>query len=116
VTYFSLKVGDGILHLYKATGETVLYNLIFKVFESRLDVNSCPGCSLSPYLFNIFIDDDVIENVNEVSTHAPVIGDVTIPGVLYADNLATGVFKVNGLQKATDQIAKYCEEWSINVI
>jgi hypothetical protein len=29
--------------------------------------------------------------------HAPVIGDVTIPGLLYADDLVVGVFTVNGL-------------------
>jgi hypothetical protein len=67
------------------------------------------GCSLSPYLFNIFID-DIVGYVSKVNSHAPTVGDVTIPGLLYADNLAIWAFTVNGTQKAIDQIVKYCED------
>jgi hypothetical protein len=44
------------------------------------------GCSLSPYLFNIFIK-GVMEYINVDSSHAPSIGRTTIPGLLFADDL-----------------------------
>jgi hypothetical protein len=70
------------------------------------------GCSLSPYLFNIFID-DIIGYVSNVNPHAPTDGDVTIPGLLYEDDLSIWAFTVSGMQKAIDQIVKYCEDWSV---
>jgi hypothetical protein len=36
------------------------------------------GCSLSPHLFNIFID--IIGYVRKANPHAPTVGDVTIQG------------------------------------
>jgi hypothetical protein len=53
-----------------------------------------------------FLIDDVIENVTELNMQAPVIGDLAISGLLYADDLAVAAFMVNGLQKAIDQIVK----------
>jgi hypothetical protein len=70
------------------------------------------GCSLSPYLFNIFID-DIIGYVSKANPHAAMVSNVTIPGLLYADDLAIGAFMVNGMQKAIYQIVKYCGDWSV---
>jgi hypothetical protein len=47
------------------------------------------GCSLSPHLFNIFID-DVIDYISESNTHTPAVGKMSIPGLLFADDLAIG--------------------------
>jgi hypothetical protein len=56
------------------------------------------GCSLSPYLFNIFID-DIMDYIDEDNVHAPVTGKMSIPGLMFADDLAIGSFTVNGLQR-----------------
>jgi hypothetical protein len=73
------------------------------------------GCSLSPYLFNIFID-DIMDYISEGNVHAPVIGKVSIPGLMFADDLAIGSFTVNGLQRGIDRIVKYCSDWNLNCI
>jgi hypothetical protein len=36
-------------------------------------------------LFNIFIDDK-IDYINEGNVHAPVIGRISIPGLIFADD------------------------------
>jgi hypothetical protein len=66
------------------------------------------GCSLSQYLFNIFINDNM-EYINVDNSNAPSIGQ-TIPGLLFADDLAVLSFTSNGLQKEIDQIVRYCKE------
>jgi hypothetical protein len=70
------------------------------------------GCGLSPYLFNIFIDDTVDYN-NKDNTHAPLTGITTIPGLLFADYLAFSSFTINGLQKAIEQVTEYCRDWNL---
>jgi hypothetical protein len=70
---------------------------------------------VSPYLFNIFID-DIIDYITKDNPHAPVVGTTTIPGLLFADDLAFASFTINGLQKAVDQVTRYSREWSLNKI
>jgi hypothetical protein len=64
------------------------------------------GFSVSTYSFNIFID-DVIDYISKGNMHAPIMGQMSIPGLLFADDLATGSFTVNGLQKGIDQVVNY---------
>jgi hypothetical protein len=61
------------------------------------------GCSLSPYLFNMFID-NIIDYISKDNPHAPAIGLTTIPGLLFADDLSISSFTINGLQKAIHQL------------
>jgi hypothetical protein len=49
------------------------------------------GCSLSPYLFNIFID-DIMDYISEGNVHAQVTGKMSITGLLFAEDLAIGSF------------------------
>jgi hypothetical protein len=69
-------------------------------------------CSLSPCLFNIFID-DFLDYISEGNVHAPVIGKMSIPELLFADDFVIGSFTVNGLQRGIDQIVKYCSDWNL---
>jgi hypothetical protein len=46
------------------------------------------GCSLSPYLFNIFID--IIDCVKEGNRHSRVVGELTVPCLLFTDDIAVG--------------------------
>jgi hypothetical protein len=51
--------------------------------------------------------------ISEGNVHAPVIGKMSVPGLMFADSLAIGSFTVNGLQRGTDQIVKYCSDWNL---
>jgi hypothetical protein len=82
------------------------------IVEQRRAVKT--GCSLSPYLFNIFID-DIMNYISESYVHAPVIGKMSIPGLMFAEDLAIGSFTVNGLQRGIDQIVKYCGDWNLKM-
>jgi hypothetical protein len=70
------------------------------------------GCSLCPYLFNIFIDDTVVY-ISYYNPHSPEIGTTTIPGLLFADYLAFSSLTIKGLQKAIGQVTKRCREWNL---
>lgn len=68
-------------------------DLITEAGEQKVSIRQ--WCSLSPYPLNIFIDDIT----DERNKHAPTIGKVLIPGLLFADNLALGDFTIKGLKK-----------------
>jgi hypothetical protein len=53
---------------------------------------------LSPYLFNISID-DVVDYIQEGNKHSPVVEELTIPGLLFVSYVAVGSFTINGLKK-----------------
>jgi hypothetical protein len=44
------------------------------------------------------------------SVHAPITGKLSIPGMLFADDLDTGPFAVYRLQKGIDKVVKYCSD------
>jgi hypothetical protein len=50
------------------------------------------GCSL----FYIFIE-DVVDCITEGNRHSPVVGELTIPYLLFAEDIAVGSFTINGL-------------------
>jgi hypothetical protein len=54
-----------------------------------------------------------MDYISEGNVHAPVIGKMSIPGWMFADDLAIGSFTVNGLQRGIDQIIKYCSDWNL---
>ena len=72
------------------------------------------GCKLSPILFNIFID-DILEKIQQSNTHCPVIGGKEIPGPLYADDLIVGAITGVGLQRAINEVDRFCEEWGMKI-
>jgi hypothetical protein len=72
------------------------------------------GCSLSPALFNIFID-DILVRLEEANTHPPVIRKRQIVRLYFADDVAVGATTTIGLQRAINCIKDYCDEWSLKI-
>jgi hypothetical protein len=65
------------------------------------------GYSLNPYLFNIFTN-NITKNVTKDNLHAPVTGTMTMPQLLFGDNLAISVLTAHGVHKMINQVKKYC--------
>jgi hypothetical protein len=54
-----------------------------------------------------------MDYISEGNVHVPVIGRISIPGLMFADDLAIGSFTVSGLQRGIDQTVKYCSDWNL---
>jgi hypothetical protein len=67
---------------------------------------------LSPYFFNIFINDS-IDYIDKEETHSKVIRELKIPGLLFADDLAVASFTSHGLQKKIERVDQYCKDWNL---
>lgn len=63
-------------------------DLITETGEQKVGIRQ--WCSLSPYSFNLFIDNIT----DEGNKHAPTTGKMLIPGLLFVDNLALGDFTI----------------------
>jgi len=50
------------------------------------------------------------------SRYVPLVGDVTMQGVLYGNGVAEGSFARNGLQKGIEQRAKFCKNVTLKCI
>ena len=72
------------------------------------------GCNLSPYLFILFID-DIINETELSKTHSPSIGNIEIPGLLFADDLCLISTSKIGLQKKIDYVDNYCKKWDLKI-
>jgi hypothetical protein len=60
-------------------------------------------------LFNIFIDD----YISKSNILAPAVGKTSIPGPLFADDVAICSVTITELEKGTDNLTKYYKDWSL---
>jgi hypothetical protein len=73
------------------------------------------GSSLSPTLFNVFIN-DITENMTDIDS--PIIDrtkNKKISCLLYADDLILLSTTKNGLQQKLDHLDNYCKQWGLNI-
>src|SRR5436190_4062229 len=56
-----------------------------------------------------------IEAFEKIDTHPPYLGDRPIPGLLYADDMVIISLTPVGLQRALNELARYCDEWKLKV-
>ena len=80
--------------------------------ESKIGVRQ--GCTLSPVLFNLFIN-DIMDQLMEANVSKPTIAGKDLPGLLYADDLVICSKSVNGLQDALNRLEIYCRKNSLKV-
>ena len=81
-------------------------------FQSTVGLKQ--GCNLSPLLFNIFINDLVVE-LNTTEGDAPLLGQSPVGCLLYADDLILISESKTGLQKSLDNLESYIKKWFLEV-
>jgi hypothetical protein len=72
------------------------------------------GCPLSPNLFGLYLDE--LEAVlMDVKHDAPLLADIAVPLLLYADDLVLISTSQKGLQALIDRLASFCEGRGLSV-
>jgi hypothetical protein len=94
----STKFIEGVKEISKNVKITVKLegNRVLEEFDSNIGLRQ--RCSLTPMLFNIFID-DILGRMEKANTHPPVIRKIQVAGMLFVDDLAVGATTIIGLQR-----------------
>ena len=94
-------------------------NTCIKVGHNRTEffkseIGTRQGCSLSPILFNLYIND--LPQLLLQNKCDPVdIGKIKCNALLYADDIALISKSAHGLQRALDIINTYCYKWKLKI-
>jgi hypothetical protein len=80
----------------------------------RLEKGIKQGDTLSPYLFNLYLN-DIHDLFNDKSGTPPKLAEQLVGGLLYADDLLIISETPQRLQKSLDRLHKYCEKWRLQV-
>ena len=72
------------------------------------------GDSLSPTLFNIFLN-DIGEKLNNKNTYPLKLGQHNLNHLLFADDLLLISETSSGLQNCLEQLSNFCNKWKLNV-
>ncbi len=72
------------------------------------------GDSLSPTLFNIFIN-DITNNLTEANSSPLELIDSKLGSLLFADDLLLLSETKEGLQNSLNKISTFCENWQLSL-
>ena len=96
----------------KLTASVYLPNGISPTFLSLVGLKQ--GCNLSPLLFNLFIN-DFEDSINPLLCEAPLLHNIRINCLLYADDLVLISESKEGLQYSLNKLFDYSKKWHLNV-
>ena len=112
-----LGIGKQMYSIIKKQFENTLGSFKYKDFQSNFfetDRGVRQGDSISPTLFNIFIND--ITRIFENENNEPVeIIDSKVGSLLFADDLIILSKSKTGLQNSLNNLSEYCDKWQLTV-
>ena len=78
----------------------------------NVDQGVAQGCSLSPILFSVFIN-DLLKEVEQAELGIQLSNGKTFGGMLYADDFVGVSDSKENLQKLIDVVYSYCSKWRL---
>ena len=72
------------------------------------------GCNMSPLLFNLFINDFLVE-INGPQISSPFLGSIPVNALFYADDLVLISESKEGLQMLLNKLHAYTQSWCLQV-
>jgi hypothetical protein len=79
-----------------------------------VNVGTRQGCSLSPSLFNCYIN-DIPKILDKISANQPLLKDIKISCLMYADDLVLISRTQSGLQKLISATESFCNKWQLTI-
>ena len=70
------------------------------------------GCSLSPILFSVFVN-DLLKEVEQTGLGIQLSSGKTVGGMLFADDFVGISDSKESLQKLLDVVYSYCSKWRL---
>lgn len=107
-----LKLYNIIKDMYKQTEASVKVGENLSNYVS-IDRGVKQGDSLSPNLFNIYIND--LPDIFDKSCQPVTIDKLTISCLMFADDILLLSESAEGLQNALNKVAEYCRKWQLSV-
>ena len=80
----------------------------------NVDQGVAQGCSLSPILFSVFIN-DLLKEVEQAELGIQLSSGKTFGGMLFADDFVGVSDSKENLQKLIDVVYSYCSKWLLEV-
>ena len=85
---------------------------ISETFRSLVGLKQ--GCNLSPLLFNLYIN-DFVDRLNVAHSDAPLLNNLQVSCLLYADDLVLRSETQNGLQVSLNTLHRFTQDWFLEV-
>ena len=76
----------------------------------KIEQGVAQGCSLSPILFSVFIN-DLLKEVEQTGLEIKLSSGKTVGGMLFADDFVGITDSKESLQKLIDVVYSYCSKW-----
>ena len=105
------KVWQIIKDMYKES-RSVVFLEGQKSSSFKIEQGVAQGCSLSPILFSVFIN-DLLKEVENAKLGIELNNGKTISGMLFADDFVGVSESRDNLQKLIDVVYRYCNKWRL---